>query len=160
MRILVSNDDGVYSPGLACLAEVAAEFGTVRVVAPDVEPLDPPQAPTLWTVGTKADIAPVVAEYSLSATNGIGIGELMAALMAFAEAAAGAGRPSLLSRERDLVALTAAQEALDRFLSEGATDEIAAEHLRQAGLALERLVGRIDTEQVLDRLFASFCIGK
>jgi 5'-nucleotidase len=37
MRILVSNDDGVYSPGLACLAEVAAEFGSVCVVAPDVE---------------------------------------------------------------------------------------------------------------------------
>lgn len=37
MRILVSNDDGVYSPGLACLAEVASEFGSVRVVAPDGE---------------------------------------------------------------------------------------------------------------------------
>ena len=37
MRILVSNDDGIYSPGLAALAEVAGEFGTVRVVAPDVE---------------------------------------------------------------------------------------------------------------------------
>lgn len=37
MRILVSNDDGVYSPGLALLASVAAEFGDVRVVAPDVE---------------------------------------------------------------------------------------------------------------------------
>ena len=37
MRILVSNDDGVYSPGIAALAEVAAEFGTVRIVAPDVE---------------------------------------------------------------------------------------------------------------------------
>jgi 5'-nucleotidase len=37
MRILVSNDDGVYSPGLAALAEVASEFGTVRIVAPDVE---------------------------------------------------------------------------------------------------------------------------
>jgi 5'-nucleotidase len=37
MRILVSNDDGIYSPGIAALAEVAAEFGTVRVVAPDVE---------------------------------------------------------------------------------------------------------------------------
>jgi 5'-nucleotidase len=37
MRILVSNDDGIYSPGLACLAQVASEFGTVRVVAPDVE---------------------------------------------------------------------------------------------------------------------------
>ena len=37
MRILVSNDDGVYSPGIKALAEVAAEFGEVRVVAPDVE---------------------------------------------------------------------------------------------------------------------------
>lgn len=37
MQILVSNDDGIYSPGIATLAEVAAEFGTVRVVAPDVE---------------------------------------------------------------------------------------------------------------------------
>ena len=37
MRILVSNDDGIYSPGLATLASVAARYGDVRVVAPDVE---------------------------------------------------------------------------------------------------------------------------
>jgi 5'-nucleotidase len=37
VKILVSNDDGVYSPGIASLAEVASEFGLVRVVAPDVE---------------------------------------------------------------------------------------------------------------------------
>jgi 5'-nucleotidase len=37
MRILVSNDDGIYSPGIAALAQVASEFGDVRVVAPDVE---------------------------------------------------------------------------------------------------------------------------
>jgi 5'/3'-nucleotidase len=37
MRILISNDDGIYSPGIAALAEVAGEFGAVRVVAPDVE---------------------------------------------------------------------------------------------------------------------------
>lgn len=37
MRILVSNDDGIYSPGIATLAAVASEFGNVRVVAPDVE---------------------------------------------------------------------------------------------------------------------------
>ncbi|MDQ3937566.1 MAG: 5'/3'-nucleotidase SurE [Chloroflexota bacterium] len=37
MRILVSNDDGIYSPGLAALASVARKFGDVRVVAPDVE---------------------------------------------------------------------------------------------------------------------------
>lgn len=37
MRILITNDDGVYSPGIVALAQVAATFGQVRVVAPDVE---------------------------------------------------------------------------------------------------------------------------
>lgn len=37
MRILVTNDDGIYSPGIASLARVASRFGEVRVVAPDVE---------------------------------------------------------------------------------------------------------------------------
>src|SRR5436309_6771023 len=37
MRILISNDDGIYSPGIVHLAKAAARFGEVRVVAPDVE---------------------------------------------------------------------------------------------------------------------------
>ncbi len=37
MRILITNDDGVYSPGIVALAQVAARFGDVHVVAPDVE---------------------------------------------------------------------------------------------------------------------------
>ena len=37
MRILVTNDDGVYSPGISLLAEAASHFGDVRIVAPDVE---------------------------------------------------------------------------------------------------------------------------
>jgi 5'-nucleotidase len=37
MRILVTNDDGIYSPGIAALAAVATAFGEVRIVAPDVE---------------------------------------------------------------------------------------------------------------------------
>jgi 5'-nucleotidase len=37
MRILITNDDGVYSPGIAALAQVASDYGDVRVVAPDVE---------------------------------------------------------------------------------------------------------------------------
>lgn len=37
MRILIANDDGVYSPGIAALAHVASRFGEVRMVAPDVE---------------------------------------------------------------------------------------------------------------------------
>src|SRR5918992_2257329 len=37
MRILIANDDGIYSPGLCALAEAASRFGDVRIVAPDVE---------------------------------------------------------------------------------------------------------------------------
>src|ERR687886_627600 len=37
MRILIANDDGIYSPGILALAEVASRFGDVRIVAPDVE---------------------------------------------------------------------------------------------------------------------------
>ncbi|RZK61567.1 MAG: 5'/3'-nucleotidase SurE [Pedobacter sp.] len=37
MNILITNDDGIYSPGIAALAKIAQRFGTVRIVAPDVE---------------------------------------------------------------------------------------------------------------------------
>lgn len=35
MRILISNDDGYFSPGIQALAEVAREFGDVTVIAPE-----------------------------------------------------------------------------------------------------------------------------
>lgn len=46
MRILISNDDGIYSPGLVVLAEAASSFGDVRIVAPAVEQSSMAQAIT------------------------------------------------------------------------------------------------------------------
>ena len=37
MKILITNDDGIYSPGIAALAKIASRFGEVTVMAPDVE---------------------------------------------------------------------------------------------------------------------------
>ena len=37
MRILLANDDGIYSPGLLALAAAARQFGDVQLYAPDVE---------------------------------------------------------------------------------------------------------------------------
>lgn len=37
MKILITNDDGIYSPGIAALAKAALNFGQARIVAPDVE---------------------------------------------------------------------------------------------------------------------------
>jgi len=48
MRILIANDDGIYSPGIVALAEVAAKFGDVRIVAPDVEQSSAGHSITAW----------------------------------------------------------------------------------------------------------------
>jgi len=48
MRILVTNDDGVHSPGLLALAEAAATFGELRIVAPDFEQSSMAHAVTSW----------------------------------------------------------------------------------------------------------------
>jgi 5'-nucleotidase len=59
MNILITNDDGIYSPGLEALAKSAKQFGDVRVMAPDVERSAASQAITthLPISYKKADIA-------------------------------------------------------------------------------------------------------
>ena len=60
------------------------------------------------------------------------------------------------SRERMREALGSALEQLG-----GAGDAVlTAHHVRQATTALDELVGAVDIEEVLDRVFASFCVGK
>lgn len=62
-----------------------------------------------------------------------------------------------MSMEKAVSALGRANEMLD--LGADHTD-IAAEELRSAVRALDALVGRVDVENILDEIFASFCIGK
>ena len=51
--------------------------------------------------------------------------------------------------------------ALDRAIAGfGQSPELVGEDVRLAARALERLSGRIDADAVLDRVFATFCIGK
>ncbi|MGB9174536.1 MAG: hypothetical protein WCC35_23500, partial [Bradyrhizobium sp.] len=39
-------------------------------------------------------------------------------------------------------------------------DELVAEELRAASHSLGRLLGRVDVEDILDKIFREFCIGK
>jgi tRNA modification GTPase len=61
-------------------------------------------------------------------------------------------------RHRDLLAEGA--ERLRHALSQQESLELAAEDVRLAARALDRITGRIDPEDVLGRIFATFCIGK
>jgi tRNA modification GTPase len=99
--------------------------------------------------------------FTLSATDGKGVNSLLDRLAGFASQYFGS-EPALVSRERQRRALSTTLAALDRALTEGpdGRDDIVAEELRFAATALGRLTGRVDVEDILDVIFADFCIGK
>ena len=68
---------------------------------------------------------------------------------------------ALITRARHRQGINDALAALLRALaSPDAPAELVAEDMRLAIRALEGVAGRVDVEDVLDRLFAGFCIGK
>lgn len=73
---------------------------------------------------------------------------------------ANAAQGALITRERHRQNLIECVESLDAFLADPYQSEIAAEDLRRAVVAIGRILGRVDVEDVLDVLFADFCIGK
>lgn len=98
----------------------------------------------------------------ISARTGDGIDALIDDIARIlAQRAAGSGS---LIRERQRLAVEQAVEALDSALHELGSGleriELAAEDVRRASRALDKLIGRIGVEDVLGEIFASFCIGK
>jgi len=68
--------------------------------------------------------------------------------------------PPAATRLRHQELLSEAADRLRHALSQDEHLELAAEDVRLAGRALDRITGRIDPEQVLGRIFSTFCIGK
>jgi tRNA modification GTPase len=131
------------------------------VTAPDVADVEQPlTSGPILTLVNKSDLSTTTkADIAVSAQTGQGLESLRSALREFGTSL-GAGEPILLSRERDRLALSVAVADLSGAAQQLHSPELAAESLRGASSALERLVGRLDAERVLDRLFLSFCIGK
>jgi tRNA modification GTPase len=128
---------------------------------PQDVPSDVPVA-DIWQVATKIDKGTPQRTYhhSVSSLTGEGLPQLLDALRLVAGDAISHGEPSLLSRERDRASLESAILCLDEAALSLDQPELAAEALRGASDSLARLLGKIDTEMVLDRLFSAFCIGK
>ena len=115
----------------------------------------------------KIDLCPRQADalpartFALSATTGAGLDALVDFLAGVVRTRIGEHETPVVSRARHRSQLQACARALERFLESNPADlELRAEDLRQAALALGRITGRVDVEDVLDRLFGSFCIGK
>ncbi|WP_414901059.1 tRNA uridine-5-carboxymethylaminomethyl(34) synthesis GTPase MnmE [Sphingomonas flavalba] len=95
---------------------------------------------------------------ALSAATGAGVAELIAAM---GEVAATllprVDELALSRRQRDAVAAVAEHVAAALALDD---DLLRAEHLRLARACFDALTGRAGTEEMLDALFGTFCIGK
>ena len=130
--------------------------------AVDSEPYRVAEETQLLKVATKADLVGSILpdERAISVRTSEGLTELLADIVSRLQEL-GQAEPALLTRERHRLAVTDAIEALERAVAaRHGQGELLAEDMRLAVVALERLVGRIDVEDVLDRLFAGFCIGK
>lgn len=145
---------------------IGVERGIARAVAADLRVFLVGDDPVAGLEPVAGDIT-VRAKGDLhgdgvSGLTGQGIPELIDAIgMRLEGLTAGAG---IVTRERHRQFMGRAIGALDSArveLERGAVrTEIVADELRSASRALEGLVGRVDVENLLDEIFASFCIGK
>jgi tRNA modification GTPase len=121
--------------------------------------------PTLL-VRTKTDLVSHAGDgVAVSAITGQGIDALrrIAAERVFADRINLADLEPTLTHERHRTALNRALGALEEavpHLGRGGDAVLAAHHVRQATDALDELLGVMDIEEVLDRVFSSFCVGK
>jgi tRNA modification GTPase len=123
------------------------------------------ERPTLL-VRTKIDLASAGGEeLGVSTVTGEGLAELRrtAAKRVFGGQVNLADLEPALTRERHRTALHQAHAALAQavpHLGRGGDAVLAAHHVREATTALEELLGAVDVDEILDRVFASFCVGK
>jgi tRNA modification GTPase len=137
------------------LAQCSAPVVRVRTKADLPEP---PARPPDRLTADRPSIA-------VSVVTGDGLSELGRRLVetAFGGLVALGDVEPVVTRERHRVALERALEELDLFRTahgQGVDAAAAATHLRAAVGALDDLIGVVTPEDVLDRVFASFCVGK
>ena len=104
-----------------------------------------------------------VSVLTMSCATGEGVDAVISALHSAATSKIGERNLEnsvLITRPRHRVHLQACEAALQKFCAFENTPDVAAEELRNAVGQLGAITGRVHVEQVLDVLFADFCIGK
>src|SRR4030081_890124 len=114
------------------------------------------------TVARSADVLAhgEAAAFRISAKRGDGIGDLISALVVFAQNYFGCEDGGLIGRERHRKLLQHTAASLRRSITIiGTGEELAAEDLRLPAYPLGRLLGRVDVQDILDVIIRQCCIG-
>ena len=99
----------------------------------------------------------------VSALTGAGVARLEEAIVERVIRGPAVGEDAFMARQRHVGALTRAFVALERARTRLIVDnagELVAEELREAQDALGEITGAFATEDLLEHIFSSFCIGK
>jgi tRNA modification GTPase len=164
---LQATADAVEREGIRRAQQAAKEADLMLWLSPVDRPVSYPTDicrldGEVWTVSTKVDLCdrgnPGL---SVSAWTGQGIDHLLTRVGDRAREALG-GEPALITRSRQKAAIIESRRALVGALSIDVVSdpELCVEEVRMAVRWLERLVGRVDIEDVLGSIFSRFCIGK
>lgn len=97
--------------------------------------------------------------FLISAKTGQGLEDFLKALSVKVSAAFKAKPGPVPSRARHRAALEEAAAALERSL-QASLPELAAEDMRLALRAIGTITGKVHVEDVMDKIFQNFCIGK
>lgn len=114
-------------------------------------------------IANKKDLGTMAGNFdvTISALQAEAENDLLAALRGLVAERAGQKQAPILTRERHRSVLAEAVDHLQRAQAAGDVDlELVAEDLRLAQRVLGRVTGAVDVEQLLDIVFADFCIGK
>jgi len=113
-------------------------------------------------VQAKADISRENNGLAISGKTGQGVDELVAEIAARLERKSLGAATATRLRHRIAMetAISCLERALDHVNSGSGLAELAAEELRSATRELDSLIGKVGVENLLDEIFASFCIGK
>lgn len=179
VRATGETDDPIEKIGIASALQLTREADLVLFLAPADADENAAGAVERWIkdlaprqylrVLTKADLAsPLWAKigpwHALSCRANSGISQLKTELAARVDAhVSGLKEDTFLTSARHVAALEAALGGIDKYFAAAASsayEEMLAFELKEAVRSLEEVIGRVDHEDVLDKIFSEFCIGK
>jgi len=120
--------------------------------------------PNVVRVGSKVDLVGRSDgggyDVRISTRSGEGIGDLLSMVTERARLDTPTASTALPLRDRHVMHLRSARDALGRAIASDKALELRAEDLRGAAQDIGRIVGMTDTEELLGEIFGQFCIGK
>lgn len=158
---LRDTEESVEKEGIERTRKLMENADLVVYVLDGNESIPPISGDNLIMVRSKRDITGECGDLSFSSVTGEGLGEVLKAISSRLSADDVPSDVPRIDSERQRSCLLEAAAALrDARAAVSSGEDIVAMYIQLALSALSSLTGAVTTDDILDRLFSSFCLGK